>query len=63
MENMAEKLKTFCNKLEIVYFRLKNLASKSSPNLLKKKKKTMSMPGTVPETQAQNSFLLDMALN
>ena len=41
MENMTEKLKTFCNKLELIYVRFKNHASKSSPNSFKKKEKKL----------------------
>lgn len=35
------------------------MLQKALPIYLKKKKKTMSMPGTVPETHAQNTFLLN----
>lgn len=43
-----KKLKALYNKLEWVYFRVKKHTSRS-----------LSMPRTVPDTQAHNAFLLN----
>lgn len=37
----------------------KTMLQKALPIYFKIKKKTTSMPGTLPETQAQNTFLLN----